>query len=225
MRIIAGEFRSRILETPRGMATRPTTDRLRETLFNVLQPRLHGAHFLDLYAGSGANGLEAVSRGAAEAVCVEQATAALSAIRRNVEVLGVRSRVRVEGLSVQRWLAQAVRTAASASASTGAAEGVVAPSGFDIVFLDPPYDDNEAYAATLGLLGTGAAALLAPGALVVAEHARSRSSGRARAAAASPTPATALAERYGSLQRTRVLEQGDAVLSFYAAARAEHSES
>ena len=73
MRVIAGKFRSRTLTAPRGLDTRPTSDRLRETLFNVLAPRIEGAVFLDLYAGSGANGIEALSRGAERVVFVEKA--------------------------------------------------------------------------------------------------------------------------------------------------------
>ena len=79
MRIIAGSLRSRTLEAPPGLATRPTSDRLRETLFNVLAPRIEGASFLDLYAGSGAVGLEALSRGAAQVAFVERAPAARTA--------------------------------------------------------------------------------------------------------------------------------------------------
>ena len=85
MRIIAGTFRSRALQAPPGLATRPTSDRLRETLFNVLAPRIVGAAFLDLYAGSGAVGMEALSRGAAQVTFVERAPAALKVLRANLE--------------------------------------------------------------------------------------------------------------------------------------------
>ncbi len=196
MRIIAGEFRSRVLHAPAGMATRPTSDRLRETLFNVLQPRLAGSRFLDLYAGSGANGLEAVSRGAAGAVLVEQAAPALAAIRRNVAALGVGGRVRVEGAAVQRWLNRAI--------------SVLPVERFDLVFLDPPYASAEEYEGTLNLLGGDACALLAEAAMVVVEHRREgRASGRP--AAASDT----LADSYGCLHRTRTLKQGEGALSIY----------
>jgi len=202
MRIIAGEFRSRILEAPRGMDTRPTSDRLRETLFNVLQPRLAGVRFLDLYAGSGANGLEALSRGATEAVLVEQAAPALAAIRKNVAALGVSGRVRVEGVAVGRWLRNMVRAVSSGGVAT-----------FDVVFLDPPYASAVEYEATLWLLGGEGAGLLAPGGVVVAEHRRAAGSGGKglKAVAAAFVPGG----QYGSLNRTRVLEQGDAALSFY----------
>ncbi|MGD0737839.1 MAG: 16S rRNA (guanine(966)-N(2))-methyltransferase RsmD [Terracidiphilus sp.] len=190
MRIIAGEFRSRKLEAPAGMATRPTSDRLRETLFNVLAPRIEGATFLDLYAGSGAVGIEALSRGAKSVVFVERAPAALAALRGNLDRLGLIAGFRIQSGSVGAWLRKT---------SVGGAT-------FDLVFLDPPYEAEEEYAAALGMLGGDAAGLLAPGALVIAEH-RSRAGRKGR-----------LEERYGKLERTRILEQGDAALSFYSAA-------
>src|ERR1700761_4194912 len=98
MRIIAGTLRSRTLEAPAGRLTRPTSDRLRETLFNVLAPRMEGARFLDLYAGSGAVGIEAASRGAAQVVTVERAAPALNVLRGNLEKLGLRGFVRVEAI-------------------------------------------------------------------------------------------------------------------------------
>jgi len=183
MRVIAGEYRSRVLEAPRGLDTRPTSDRLRETLFNVLAPRMEGAVFLDLYAGSGAVGIEALSRGAREAIFVEQAEAAKRAIRTNLAKLGIRGGYALEARSVGaalRRLAEAGRQA-------------------DLVFLDPPYAEAKEYEVALGLLGGECGAMLAPDALVIAEHEKRRG----------------LEERYGRLQRTRVLRQGDAALSFY----------
>ncbi|MDE3186907.1 MAG: 16S rRNA (guanine(966)-N(2))-methyltransferase RsmD [Acidobacteriota bacterium] len=187
MRIIAGTLRSRTLEAPAGLATRPTSDRLRETLFNVLAPRIEGAHFLDLYAGSGAVGIEALSRGAAQVVFVERAPAALKVLRSNLARLGLTEGFHVQPGSVAAYL----RKARAGQAA-----------GFDLVFLDPPYDASDEYAATLGLLGGAASGLLAPGALVIAEHRRKER----------------LEERYGALARTRLLQQGDASLSFYRAA-------
>lgn len=200
MRIIAGKFRSRTLAAPRGWATRPTSDRLRETLFNVLAPRFQnspaGVAFLDLYAGTGAVGLEALSRGAKQVVFVERAPEALKALRANLEALRVEhGTFRVEDSAVNRFLRR------------------VRAEAFDIVFLDPPYDEAEEYEKVLKLMGGEAGApgspnardlghptLLTPDAVVVAEHRRKQK----------------LAERYGRLERTRVLEQGDAALSFYA---------
>jgi 16S rRNA (guanine966-N2)-methyltransferase len=190
MRIIAGRFRSRALAAPAGLATRPTSDRLRETLFNVLAPRIEGAHFLDLYAGSGAVGIEALSRGASSVTFVEKAPAALAVLGANLEKLGITAGFRIHGVGVGTWLR---RTNATAGRE----------AKFDVVFLDPPYDASTEYAATPGLLGGEASALLAAGAMVIAEHRRKQR----------------LQERYGALERTRLLEQGDAGLSFYAVTR------
>lgn len=154
MRVIAGEFRSRPLTAPKGRDTRPTSDRLRETLFNVLAPRVAGATFLDLYAGSGAVGIEALSRGAEEAIFVENSEAALRAIRSNLSSLGIRGGYALE------------------SRSTTAALKRLAVSGraVSLVFLDPPYGDSAEYESTLNLLGGECRNLLTPDAAVIAEH-------------------------------------------------------
>jgi 16S rRNA (guanine(966)-N(2))-methyltransferase RsmD len=185
MRVIAGMLRRRTLEAPDGLSTRPTSDRLRETLFNVLAPRIEGARFLDLYAGSGAVGIEAASRGAASVVLVERAAPALKVLRGNLEKLGLRGEVRVEAVSVGVFLRR-IRAQNAAML-------------FDLAFLDPPYEAADEYATALGLLGGEASGMLAENALVVAEHRRKEK----------------LEERYGTLTRTRVLKQGDASLSFY----------
>lgn len=191
MRVIAGTYRSRVLKAPPGLATRPSSDRLRETLFNVLAARLEGASFLDLYAGSGAVGIEALSRGAARVAFVERAPAALTVLRANLESLSLHSTARVHAVSVGAFLRRG--TAARTH-----------PDRYDIAFLDPPYDAAGEYEATLGLLGGAAAGLLGDGAIVIAEHRRKER----------------LAERFGALARTRLLEQGDAALSFYGPDRA-----
>src|SRR5664279_570099 len=184
MRIIAGTFRSRTLEAPTGLATRPSSDRLRETLFNVLAPRIEGAGFLDLYAGSGAVGIEALSRGAERVTFVERAPAALKSLRGNLARLGLMSGFRIVPGGVGAFLRRP--------------ESGVA---FDLVFLDPPYDAEAEYSGMLGLLGGMARGVLASGAMVIAEHRRKEK----------------LQDRYGVLERTRLLEQGDAALSFYVA--------
>ncbi len=188
MRIIAGWYRSRPLKAPPGLSTRPTSDRLRETLFNVLAPRIQGAAFLDLYAGSGAVGIEALSRGATHVNFVERAPAAVKILRGNLERLGIGSGFRIYPGSVGAF----VRSSGKANPK---------PERYEVVFMDPPYDEEREYSATLGLLGGSAAALLAPGALVIAEHARKQT----------------LDDQYGSLKRMRQLKQGDAHLSFYQA--------
>jgi 16S rRNA (guanine966-N2)-methyltransferase len=183
MRIIAGTYRSRALIAPPGMATRPTSDRLRETLFNVLAPRMEGAAFLDLYAGSGAVGLEALSRAAGRVTFVERAQPAIKTLRANLSALGVESGFRVHAGSVASFLR-----------SCGG-------DAFDVVFLDPPYDAETEYETALRLLGGASARALNAGAVVIAEHRRKQR----------------LDDAYGRLARTRLLEQGDATLSFYAA--------
>jgi len=192
MRIIAGALRSRRIEAPAGLSTRPTSDRLRETLFNVLAPRIHDSVFLDLYAGSGAVGIEALSRGARQVVFVERVPAALKVLRLNLQRLGLTSGFRVCHESV-------------ASFFRGPRSGAVE---FDLVFLDPPYDATREYETTLGLLGAvdlhprpehPNLGWLAARSVVIAEHRRKQK----------------LEDCYGALHRTRLLQQGDAALSFY----------
>jgi 16S rRNA (guanine(966)-N(2))-methyltransferase RsmD len=148
MRIIAGEFRSRRLKTLPGMELRPTSDRLRETLFNVLGDTVRGAIFVDCYAGSGAVGLEAVSRGAASVVFLEQSKAAARVLEENVAALGVQARTRVVEGPVDRGLRKL------------AAEGLQ----LGVIFLDPPYAAREEYITSLLALSNSPA-------LIVAEHA------------------------------------------------------
>jgi 16S rRNA (guanine966-N2)-methyltransferase len=150
MRIISGEARGRRLRAPRGAATRPTADRVREALFNVLGGAA-GLTVLDLFAGTGALALEALSRGAARAVLVDHAEPAVRVIRANLEALGYVARARVLRLEVERALRLLAREGAR----------------FDLVFVDPPY--AGATAATV-LAALGAGPLLAPAALVVVEH-------------------------------------------------------
>jgi len=196
VRVIAGIYGSRPLTAPRGLATRPTTDRLRETLFNVLAPRIAGSAFADLYAGSGANGIEAISRGASHVHFIENAPGALAAIRANLKTLGIAGGFSIEARSVTTFLRR------QCDLRDGAAVGgTVLERRFDIVFLDPPYEDADAYSKTLNLLGGDCAQALARGAGVIAEHRYKEP----------------LNETYGSLRRYRVLRQGDAALSFYEA--------
>jgi 16S rRNA (guanine966-N2)-methyltransferase len=152
LRIIGGQWRGRKIHFP-ALDIRPTPDRVRETLFNWLQPRIQGARCLDLFAGSGALGLEALSRGAAEVVFVEQARAASVAIQRVLQQWPAAGRASVLCMEAQRYL-------------TGNA-----PSPFDLVLLDPPYASGEIAAAARAL----ERGWLASDARIYIEHARRES--------------------------------------------------
>ena len=191
MRVIGGTYRSRRLIAPRGLATRPTSDRLRETLFNILATRIDGAVFADLYAGSGAVGIEALSRGARLVYFVDNAAPAVAAIRENLATLEIRSGFKIESGNVSG----ALRRLSEFSPDAGSDERCA------IIFLDPPYAAADAYARTLTSIGEHVDSLLTPSGIVVAEHGRKMQ--------------PPLAERDGPLQRYRVLLQGDAGLSFY----------
>ena len=143
MRVIAGEFRSRRIKSIPGLATRPTPDRLRETLFNILAPHIGGAVFLDAYAGTGAVGIEALSRGARHAYFLERSRPAIEVLRENLASLQLQARATVVTgpvlLTLERFTA-------------------------DIVFLDPPYELEREYQTTLQWLGGH------PPPLVVVQH-------------------------------------------------------
>ena len=156
MRVISGIYRSRRLAAPAGLSTRPTSDRLRETLFNILAPYVAGATFADLYAGSGANGIEAISRGAGMVFFVEDNPAALEAIRLNLKSLGIVSGYGLEPRAVSSFLRRLAQRERK----------------LDVVFLDPPYDAEKEYVGTLDLLGGECAALLYEQSIVIAEHRR-----------------------------------------------------
>ena len=166
MRIIAGALKGRRLVTPRGDTTRPTADQVRIALMDTLTPRLPAARVLDLFAGAGGVGLEALSRGAAHATFVERDPRAVAALRANIEALGVGALARVRRGDVLRELAALDR----------------AGEQFDIVFLDPPYD-ADLVETTLQSLGGGG--LLAPAGLVVAQHFTKRAPAAAIGALAS----------------------------------------
>ena len=156
MRIVAGEFRGRALVAPPGEGTRPTSDRARQAVFNILEhapwsPGLQGRRVIDLFAGSGALALEALSRGAAYALLVETDEAARGAIRQNIEALHLFGRTRVH------------RRDATDLGQKPASDG----RPFDLAFLDPPYARGLGEKALSGLVAGG---WLAPGALVVFER-------------------------------------------------------
>jgi 16S rRNA (guanine(966)-N(2))-methyltransferase RsmD len=151
-RIIGGHGKGRRLSAPGGQATRPTGARVRQTLFDILAPRLPGCRFLDALAGSGAVGLEALSRGAARVVLVDRSGAAVSAIRENLALL-----------KCAPGQAQVLRQEALVALAALGDSGV----RFDVIYLDPPYA-SELYEPLLEAVGRFG--LLAPGGLVVAEH-------------------------------------------------------
>jgi 16S rRNA (guanine966-N2)-methyltransferase len=150
VRIISGELRGRRLRAPEGLATRPTSDRVREALFNIISARVPGARFLDVCAGSGAVGLEAISRGAERAVFVEQSRRALEQIEDNVERCGVAERTRI----------------VPKDAVAGLRGLLASGERFDLVYVDPPYD-ADLYRPVLRFLG--ATEIVEPDGLVVVE--------------------------------------------------------
>lgn len=151
MRVIGGLARGRRIVAPRGRGTRPTSDYLREVLFNILSQEVEGSTFLDLYAGTGAVGIEALSRGAASAVFVEQNRPALTILYRNLAVSGFRHRAEVIPMAVLRYLRRAAYGACR----------------FDLIFLDPPYLHTDA-AAAIGVIAS--TELLTPTGMAILER-------------------------------------------------------
>jgi 16S rRNA (guanine(966)-N(2))-methyltransferase RsmD len=152
MRVIAGKYKSRRLEAPPGMETRPTSDRLRETLFNVVARGIEGSVWLDLFAGSGAIGIEALSRGAHSVYFVESAALAARTIRKNLHILKIEAGAEL----IERDVVDALRRLESQSVRC------------DFVFLDPPYRKLGDYDRVLTFLAQSR--LLNPGGRVIAEH-------------------------------------------------------
>jgi 16S rRNA (guanine966-N2)-methyltransferase len=185
MRVIAGKFRSRPLRSLRGLDIRPTSDRLRETLFNVLTAgnpaALEGAIWLDLFAGTGAVGIEALSRGAKLVCFVESSAAAAGIIRENLRSLDIVSGFKLYQEELRRafWRMEREHVAA------------------DVVFIDPPYRMKDVYRDTLRTLAESPVVWAMS--VVVAEHEKKFDPG----------------EEFGSLKRFRKLIQGSAALSFY----------
>jgi 16S rRNA (guanine(966)-N(2))-methyltransferase RsmD len=152
MRVIAGKYRSRRLSAPEGMQTRPTSDRLRETLFNVIAPNVADSVWLDLFAGSGAIGIEALSRGARSVYFIESNSGAIRAIRHNLSSLAIDEGYEI----IEREVATALRMLD--------AQAVVC----EFCFLDPPYRKMGDYEQVLGFLSQSR--ILKPESLVIAEH-------------------------------------------------------
>jgi len=185
MRVIAGKYRSRRLRSLPGMDVRPTSDRLRETLFDVLSAgkpsALEGSQWIDLYAGTGAVGIEALSRGAGMVYFVESSAQGAALIRRNLQSLGLETGFQVLETDSDRALGKLEAQGAEA----------------DVVFLDPPYRMQAEYRHVLSALASSK--LLKPATTIIAEHQRRFDPG----------------EVFRSVARYRKLEQGDSALSFY----------
>jgi 16S rRNA (guanine(966)-N(2))-methyltransferase RsmD len=186
MRIIAGKFRGRSLHAVGAAPLRPTSDRLRETLFDVLSAarQLEGTTWLDLFAGTGAVGIEALSRGAAKVYFVESARSSLALLQKNLGTLAI-TEAEAEVLPIKAF--EAINRLAKR----------LRPSAFDMVFLDPPYEKEDEYARVLEAVA--ASGLLKDDSLVIAEHSKR----------------FAPLAQVNTLQRYRLLKQGDAALSFY----------
>ena len=158
MRIITGKYRGRRLKSPPTLQTRPTSDRLRETLFNILAPRIEGARFLDLCAGSGAVGIESLSRGAAHVTFVEQSRKMCALIEANLETLNVdEDEIDVVIGEASEFLRK------RAKKQTGS---------FDIIYFDPPYAAD--YEVVLSYIGQDKARFLAQDGVLIVEHAKKK---------------------------------------------------
>ena len=154
MRVIAGKFRSQPLASPKGRDIRPTSDRLRETMFNIIAPHIQNAVFADLFAGTGAVGIEAISRGARQVYFAESAKASLETLRRNLDRLQIRNEAIVDSSGAMPLLRRLLR------------EKIL----LDMIFLDPPYKDQLAYETVLTFLAEHS--ILHVDAIVVVEHSR-----------------------------------------------------
>jgi 16S rRNA (guanine966-N2)-methyltransferase len=186
MRVIAGKYGSRRLKGPGTLRLRPTSDRLRETLFDILGADVEDSLFVDAFAGTGAVGIEALSRGAREVFFLENHPRAVKLIRQNIEQLAIGGGAEILEDDV-----------------LGGLEGIAARHLLaDFVFLDPPYSEAAEHFRVLDFLD--ASRLLPPLGQVIVEHHHK----------------VELPSRFEKLERVRIVEQGDATLSFYRLARA-----
>lgn len=191
MRIIAGKYRGRTLKNPPDLKTRPTSDRLRETVFNVLAVRIdEDSRFLDLCAGTGAIGIEGLSRGAGFVTLVDRSRKSCALIETNLDALDIpENQTEVVLSEAVEFLRRANKKICENAADENA--------GWDIVYYDPPYSDE--YRPVLELFGTEDARLLRDGGVVIAEHHHKNG----------------LPDLVRGLRRWRLLKQGDSCLSFY----------
>lgn len=186
MRIIAGKYRGRNLKSPPSLEVRPTSDRLRETLFNVIAPRIGGARFLDLCAGSGAVGIEAISREASHVTFVDSSREMCELVKSNLKLC-----------RIERSASDVIRSEVDDYLRRFIAKRPDSGKPFDIAFFDPPYASD--YARVLNIFGTHSSSLLNEDGLLIVEHHHK----------------TELPEETGSIIRSRILKQGDSALSFY----------
>jgi 16S rRNA (guanine966-N2)-methyltransferase len=193
MRVIAGIYRSRILKSLKGLALRPTSDRLRETLFNVLGSGIQDSRFLDVFAGTGAVGIEALSRGAEYVSFIDNHAPSAALIRKNLAALKVHSGVTV-------ICADAVRGLETLEAKVKTSD-----PAYDYIFIDPPYAATADYSRVLQKIA--ASNVLNHRGIVIVEHRKTFD----------------LPESFDTLKRARLLRQGDAALSFYRREQAPQS--
>jgi 16S rRNA (guanine966-N2)-methyltransferase len=196
MRIVAGELGGRLLRAPRGDNTRPTSEKVREAVFSILGAPTPSDLVLDLFAGAGGLGIEALSRGAAHATFVDSSRAALEALRHNIQALALAPRTAVISGDAVRWVAGARPPSRQpASPATGAAPLAPPANTWSWIFIDPPYASDLAVRAAAAIPAT----VMNEATSVVIEHDRRN-----------PPPAT-----LGSLLRTDVRRYGDTFLSIY----------
>jgi 16S rRNA (guanine966-N2)-methyltransferase len=186
LRIIAGKFRGRNLKCPPSLEVRPTSDRLRETLFNVIAPRIEATRFLDLCAGSAAVGIEALSRGAFHATFVDRSRKMCDLIKSNLDLCRIERR---ESEVIQSEAEDYLRRFIAKQPDSG--------RPWDIAFFDPPYAND--YLRILEIFGAHASSLLTKNGLLIVEHRHKNK----------------LEDKAGSIIRSRILKQGDSALSFY----------
>ena len=192
MRVIAGTLKGRRLKTPSWEGLRPTSDQLRETMFNILAARIRGARVLDGYSGTGALGIEAISRGAAWVTFIEHDRRAQALVAENLALCGIENVYAI----IRATVAGALDTLSRSLAAEPIDAKLFDAKLFDIVLLDPPYAPQSR--ADLAPILTAAARLLAPAGVIVLEHARRHHAPEA-----------------AGLIRSRQVVSGDSALAFY----------
>ena len=202
LRIIAGKYHGRTLKSPPSLQVRPTSDRLRETLFNVIAPRIEDSRFLDLCAGSGAVGIEALSRGARHSTFVDRSRKMCGLVETNLDLCQIpEEQTHVVQAEAAEFLRQTLHrtTPKFSNRKSGPSQHSEHSDTWDIAFFDPPYATD--YVQVLALFGAETYSLLSETGLLIVEHHHKKE----------------LADAVGSIIRSRILKQGDSTLSFYEA--------